>query len=46
MLIRSAKCHLELDGEGIESDWGAAKQWCRRQKLAEKDQPKSEPNEN
>jgi hypothetical protein len=35
MLIRSPKCHPELAGEGIEYDWSAAKQWYRRQKLAE-----------
>jgi hypothetical protein len=36
MLICSPKCRPELDGEGIEYDWGATKQWYRRQKLAEK----------
>jgi hypothetical protein len=36
MLIRSPKCHPELAGEGIEYDWGAAKQWYLSQKLAEK----------
>ena len=36
MLIRSPNYHPELAGEGIEYDWGAAKQWYRSQKLAEK----------
>jgi hypothetical protein len=36
MLIRSPNYHPELAGKGIEYDWGAAKQWCRNQKLAEK----------
>jgi hypothetical protein len=35
MLMRSLKCHPEFAGEGIEYDWGAAKQWYR-QKLVEK----------
>jgi hypothetical protein len=36
MLIRSPKCHPKLAGEGIECDWGAAKQWYRSKKLVEK----------
>jgi hypothetical protein len=35
MLMRSPKCHPELAGEDIEYDWAAAKQWYRRQKLAD-----------
>jgi hypothetical protein len=36
MLILSPKCYLEQAGEGTEHDWAAAKQWYRRQNLAEK----------